>query len=73
MGSPGNGIGFSGTCRVTLNVPGQDPVIQEVPHLNNEFQRIDWLGVSSVSDAATVFNIDNLKLGTLDEFPQGEE
>jgi hypothetical protein len=67
----GLGSGFSGTCRVVLN--GQEPAARELPLMNPEFQRIDWVGILSTSDAATVFNIDNLKMGTLDDLFQKAE
>lgn len=60
----------SGEYRLTLHVPGQDPVVHDLPYRNDAFRRIDWLGISSTSQAATVFYIDNLKMGTAQELAQ---
>jgi hypothetical protein len=48
------------TYRLTLAVPGREPVVRELPYRSDDFRRIDWLGISSTSQTATVFYIDNL-------------
>lgn len=61
------GEGKPKTYRFSLTVPGQDPIVAEVPYLSDAFRNITWLGISSTSDTATVFYIDNLKMGTPEE------
>lgn len=64
------GEGTPGTYRLTLSVPGKEPVAVELPYANAAFRQITWLGVSSTSNAATVFYLDNLTLGTAAELAQ---
>ena len=47
--------------------PQVEPIVAEIPYLSDAFEKITWLGISSTSDAKTVFYIDNLKLGTPDD------
>ncbi len=58
------------TYQFTLRIPGQNPVALELPYVNSTFRQIEWLGISSTSDTASVFRIDNLKLGTAEELAQ---
>ncbi|MDY0165403.1 MAG: LamG-like jellyroll fold domain-containing protein [Thermoguttaceae bacterium] len=58
------------TYRLALAVPGRETIVRELPYQSNDFQRIDWLGISSTSNAATVFHIDNLKLGTEEQLAE---
>ena len=55
------------TYQLTLTIPNQTPTTVEIPYFEDAFEKITWLGISSTSDAATVFYIDNLKLGTAAE------
>ncbi len=55
------------TYRLTLSVPNRKPIVAEIPYLSDAFEKITWLGISSNSDAKTIFYVDNLKLGTPDE------
>jgi len=64
------GAGKPKTYRLTLNVPDRAPVIAEIPYVSPTFEKITWLGISSNSDAATVFYLDNLKLGTAEQLAQ---
>ncbi|MCL4202531.1 MAG: right-handed parallel beta-helix repeat-containing protein [Pirellulaceae bacterium] len=64
------GAETSGTYRLTLSVPGREPVVREIPYRSEGFRRIDWLGICSNSQTATMFCIDNLKLGTEEELAQ---
>jgi len=59
-----------GTYRLTLAAPGRDPIVEELPYRSDTFRRIDWLGISSTSQDASVFYIDNLRLGTAEELAQ---
>ena len=61
------GEGAPPTYQLALRVPGREPVLKELPYLNRSFRQIEWLGISSTSVAATVFYIDNLKLGTAED------
>ncbi len=61
------GEGKPKTYRLTLSVPDRQPITAEIPYGSEAFERITWLGISSNSDAATVFYIDNLKLGTAEQ------
>ena len=58
------------TYRLKLTVPGADPRVATVPFRNDTFKTLTWLGVSSTSDADTVFYLDNLKLGTAEQLAQ---
>ncbi|MBT3375405.1 MAG: hypothetical protein HN742_14435 [Lentisphaerae bacterium] len=58
------------TYLLTLTVPNRTPTTVEVPYAAEAFEQITWLGISSTSDAKTVFYIDNLKLGTSKELSQ---
>jgi len=64
------GADTPGTYRLALAVPGRDPVVHELPYRSAAFRRIDWLGISSTSQTASVFYIDNLRLGTEEELAQ---
>ena len=64
------GAGKPKTYQLRLNVPSRAPVVAEIPYRSNRFERITWLGISSNSDAATTFYIDNLKLGTAEQLQQ---
>lgn len=61
------GRGKPKSYRFTLSVPNREPVVAEIPYLSEAFEKITWLGISSTSDAATVFYVDNLKLGTAEQ------
>ncbi len=56
--------------RLTLSVPGREPLAVEVPYFQEAFERITWLGISSTSETDSAFFIDNLKLGTAAELKQ---
>jgi hypothetical protein len=60
----------AGSYRLVLEVPDREPVVHRVPYRSEAFRRIDWLGISSTSNAASIFYIDNLKLGTEQELAQ---
>jgi hypothetical protein len=64
------GEGKPKTCRFTLGVPGREPIVAEIPYVSRAFEKITWLGISSTSDAATLFYIDNLKLGTAEQLAE---
>ncbi len=64
------GEGAPKTYRLALTAPGQSPVIRELPYRNPAFRTIEWLGISSTTEAASVFHIDNLQLGTAEELAQ---
>ncbi|OGV63425.1 MAG: hypothetical protein A3K19_30750 [Lentisphaerae bacterium RIFOXYB12_FULL_65_16] len=53
-----------GTYKLTLKVPGRDPVVTDVPHQNPAFRKVTWFGISSTSQTKTVFYLDNLKCGS---------
>ncbi len=53
--------------RLSLSVEGREPIVAQVPYVSEAFERITWFGISSTGDAATVFYIDNLKLGTAEQ------
>jgi hypothetical protein len=61
------GVGKPKSYRFTLSVPNREPVVAEIPYLSEAFEKVTWLGISSTSDAATVFYVDNLKLGTAEQ------
>ncbi len=56
-----------GSYRLELEQPGEAPLVREIPYRDEAFRRIDWLGISSTSPAASVFYIDNLQMGTREE------
>ena len=58
------GEGAPKTYQVALTIPGRGPVVTTVPYMHDTFKAVTWVGASSTSDAATVFYLDNLKLGT---------
>ncbi len=60
------GPGAPRTYRLTLTVPGRDPVRLELPYAHPEFERLTWFGVSSLGTASSAFYLDNLKCGTPD-------
>jgi len=64
------GEGAPRTYRLTLEAPGEEPVVKDVPYKNAEFEKVTWLGISSTSDGDTVFYIDNWRLGTAEELAQ---
>lgn len=64
------GQGTPGTYQLTLRVPGREPLTMELPYQHNTFREIHWLGISSTTDGASTFYIDNLKLGTAGELAQ---
>ena len=64
------GEGKPKTYQFTLSVPDREPIVAEIPYVSEAFEKITWLGISSNSDAATVFYIDNLKLGTAEQLEQ---
>ena len=64
------GHGTPKTYQLVLSAPGRTPITTEVPYFSTAFETITWLGISSTSDAETVFYIDNLKLGTAVELEQ---
>ncbi|NLY01214.1 MAG: hypothetical protein GXY83_34420 [Rhodopirellula sp.] len=61
------GEGKPKTYRFTLSVPNRDPIVAQIPYVSEAFEKITWFGISSTSDAATVFHVDNLKLGTAEQ------
>jgi len=61
------GEGKPKTYEFTLSVPNREPIVAEIPYVSKTFEKITWLGISSNSKAATVFYIDNLKLGTAEQ------
>ncbi len=61
------GEGKPATYDLSMSVPGRDPVAAKLPYGKSKFCKITWLGISSTSNANTVFYIDNLKLGTQEE------
>ena len=61
------GEGKPKTYQFTLNVPNREPIVAEIPYVSEAFEKITWFGISSTSDAATVFYVDNMKLGTAEE------
>lgn len=56
--------------QLTFTIPGQVPIVRELPYVDPAFRRIDWLGFSSLSTQAAVYHIDNLMLGTEEELAQ---
>ncbi|MDA3926965.1 MAG: right-handed parallel beta-helix repeat-containing protein [Kiritimatiellae bacterium] len=64
------GEGSSNEYQITLSSEGHDPVTAVVPYVSKGFNKVTWLGIISASDAATVFYIDNLKLGTAEQLKQ---
>jgi len=64
------GEGAPGTYQFALRGPGLEPVALELPYQNSAFREVHWLGISSTSDAASTFYIDNLRLGTAEELAQ---
>lgn len=58
------GEGKPKTYSLTLTAPERRPVTVELPYGSKDFEKITWLGITSGSDAKTVFCIDNLQLGT---------
>lgn len=56
--------------RLALQVPGQKPQVCELPVANEAFRRITWLGISSNSQDAAEFYIDNLRMGTAEDLAQ---
>ena len=61
------GEGKAKSYAFTLAIPGREPIAAEIPYRSSDFEKVTWLGVSSNSDSATVFYLDNLKLGTAEE------
>ena len=61
------GEGKPKTYQFTLSVPNREPIVAELPYVGKAFEKITWLGISSNSNTATVFYIDNLKLGTAEQ------
>ena len=61
------GEGKPKTYQFTLSAADREPIVAEIPYVNEAFEKITWLGISSNSNAATVFYIDNLKLGTVEQ------
>lgn len=64
------GADAAASYRLCLSVPGREPVVHQLPYRSAAFRRIDWLGISSTSQTATTFYLDNLQLGTADELAQ---
>jgi len=64
------GEGSSKAYQFTLSVPNCEPLVAEIPYVSDTFQKITWLGISSNSDTATLFYVDNLKLGTAEQLAQ---
>jgi hypothetical protein len=52
---------------LTYSAPGQPTKTATFPYKDDTFREIQWLGISSTSDAPTVFYIDNLKMGTAED------
>ena len=61
------GEGKPKTYQFTLSVPNRKPIVAEIPYRSKTFEKVTWIGVSSNGDTATVFYIDNLKLGTAEQ------
>ncbi len=64
------GEGKPKTYRLRLSVLDREPIVAEIPYASDKFERITWFGISSLSNAATVFYVDNLKLGTAEQLEQ---
>jgi hypothetical protein len=64
------GEGTPGTYQLTLRGPGLTAEPLELPYQNIAFREVHWLGISSSSEAASTFYIDNLRLGTDEELAQ---
>ncbi len=64
------GEGTPGTYQLTLRGPGLAAEARDLPYSNSGFREVHWLGISSSSDAASTFYIDNLRLGTDEELAQ---
>ncbi|NQT12767.1 MAG: right-handed parallel beta-helix repeat-containing protein [Planctomycetes bacterium] len=64
------GPGQPKTYQLTLRVPNREPIVAEVPYVSEAFEKITWFGISSTSNGATVFYLDNLKLGTAEQLAQ---
>ncbi len=61
------GPGALKTFTLRLLEPGQpDQVFEQLPFCDEAFEKPTWLGISSTSEAATVFYLDNLLLGPAD-------
>lgn len=61
------GEGSPTSFRVTLAPADREPIVAEIPYPSPKFERVTWFGISSTSDAAAVFYLDNLRLGTAEE------
>ncbi|MFH1921232.1 MAG: LamG-like jellyroll fold domain-containing protein [Planctomycetota bacterium] len=62
-----SGPGAPKTYTLTLRVPGQeDRAFRDLPFVDDGFVRPTWLGICSMSDAHTVFHVDNLLFGPAD-------
>ncbi|MCK5804177.1 MAG: right-handed parallel beta-helix repeat-containing protein, partial [Lentisphaeria bacterium] len=64
------GEGAAKTYRLTLSVPGREPMVADLSYMSDKFEKVTWLGIASTSDTRTEFYIDNLKLGTAEELAQ---
>lgn len=64
------GKGTPGTYQFVLRAPGRPPVTRELPYANSAFREIHWLGVSSTTEAASCFYLDNVRMGTAEELAQ---
>ncbi len=58
------GPGKPKSYQLQLVIPDRDPIVARIPYVSDKFEKITWLGVSSMSNSATTFYLDNLKLGT---------
>ena len=54
------GEGTPGTYQLTLRGPGLAAEARELPYQSSNFREVHWLGISSSSEAAGTFYIDNL-------------
>jgi len=61
------GEGKPKSYQFILTVPNRDPIVADIPYVSQAFEKITWFGISSNSDAATVFYLDNLRLGTAEQ------
>jgi len=66
------GAEATGTYDLTLRRPGQSPQrFASLPCGSPRFNRLEWLGFTSLAKEKTEFRLDNLKLETLSQAPAG--
>jgi len=64
------GEGTPGTYQFALRVPGREAITAELPYQNHTFREVQWLGVSSTTEGASTFYLDNVRMGTAEELAQ---